>query len=98
MAWANRFGGPGTNRAGPSRGAMTLVANWPKSENLGPDATLATNPSANGHSSHGVWNTSVAIQSTTTIPATDRAANSLTGFGNVSNFVVAILIGFRPLQ
>ena len=71
---------------------MTLVANCPNGENLGPDATRATNPSASGHSSHSVRKIRVRMQSATTMPATDRAAYSLTGFGNLSNFVAALLI------
>src|SRR6478735_10842591 len=92
MACANRLGGPGTNFGGPIRGAITFVASCPNGENLGPEATLARKPSANAHSSHGVWNTSVAVQSTTTIAATERAAYSFTGLGNVSSFEAAMLI------
>jgi len=99
MVCANRLGGPGTSLAGPSRGAITLVASWPNGENLGPEATLATNPRASGQSGHEVRTTSVAIHSSTTMPATERAAYSFTGFGNVSNLLTPILISlsFPPV-
>ncbi len=91
MACAKRLGGPGTSLGGPKRGAITLVASCPNGENRGPEATLATNPRASGQSSHGVRKTSVAMHSSTTMPATDRAAYSLTGFGNVRSFFMALL-------
>src|SRR6195952_5183039 len=89
MDWANRFGGPGTNLAGPNRGAITLVANCPKGEYLGPAATRSRNPMASAHSSHSLRKTSVSAVSTTTMPATERAAYSLTGFGKVK-YLLAI--------
>ena len=46
MAWANRLGGPGTNRGRPSRGAMTRVASWPSTLSFGPVSTRARKPSA----------------------------------------------------
>src|SRR3954464_8657849 len=89
MLCANRLGGPGTSFAGPKRGAITLVANCPKGENLGPAATRSRKPTANAQIHHCVWKASVKAVSVTTIPATERAAYSLTGFGNV-RYLLAI--------
>lgn len=44
MAWANRFGGPGTGRGGAILGAITRVASWPRGLSVGPVRTRAQNP------------------------------------------------------
>ena len=40
MAWAKRFGGPGTSFGGPSRGATTRVASWPSGLSVGSGTAL----------------------------------------------------------
>ena len=45
MAWAKRFGGPGTSLASTaSRGVITFVTSRPSGLKRGPDATRAANP------------------------------------------------------
>ena len=44
MPWANRFGGPGTSRGAPSRGAITRLASAASGDSRGPVSTRAQNP------------------------------------------------------
>jgi len=91
MACANRFGGPGTSRGGPRRGAMMRVASRPNGEKRGPEANRSRNPMASAQRSHSVRSATVRTDNTTTNPATTRAAYSFTGFGNVSSFLTTTL-------
>ena len=72
IAWAKRFGGPGTGLGGPSLGATTRVASWPSGLRLGPVSTLAQNPYAIGASSQGSSKATAATHMTRTAKATTR--------------------------
>ena len=82
IPWAKRFGGPGTRRGAPRRGATLFWASQPTGLSFGPVSTRAQKPYASGTSSHSqpVARITTAVVSTT--PATTRAAFSFTGFGN----------------
>src|SRR6202789_3031999 len=85
IAWANRFGGPGTGRARPSAGAIRFWAVHPSGLRVGPVRTRAQNPYASGIVSQYQPVINVNALSATTPEATVRAAFSLTGFGNASS-------------
>lgn len=90
--WANLLGGPGTARFGlPIIGRIILVDSIPIGLSVGPVATLAKNPYARKNNSHGSMVTIVEMVKTKTIPATRRAAISLTGLGN-ENIPFKVLI------
>ena len=85
MPWAKRFGGPGTSLAGTGRrGTTTRVTRRASGLNRGPASTRSTKPAARVNSSTGQRVTRKARAWTTTPAATNRAATSLTGFGNRS--------------
>src|SRR5436305_15347832 len=82
IAWANRFGGPGTGLRSPSRGAIRFWAIQPSGLSVGPVSTRAQKPYAIGISSQYQPVARVTMTPTSTTPATTRAAFSLTGLGN----------------
>ena len=85
MPWAKRFGGPGTGLAGTARrGTTTRVTRRASGLTRGPASTRSTKPPARVTSSTGHRVTRKAKACTTTPAATNRAATSLTGFGNRS--------------
>ena len=81
--WAKRFGGPGTSRGGPRRGATTFVAICPSGLHRGPANTRSKKPSATTTSNQCHPVTSVTTACIATPAATTRAAFSLTGFGKL---------------
>ena len=82
--------------AGSSLGAITLEARRPSGLSVGPLRARATNPHASGTSSQYAEVASVTIETTNTVPATTRAAFSLTGLGKANRRFTIGVRQFSP--
>lgn len=77
---------------------MTLVTSCPSGLNLGPAITLSRKPTLISSAPHFQPDTTVAIERTTTKPATSRAEISSTGFGKPVSGIGAKVAVDRPLR